>query len=92
MYYDVALMAPTLAASATTIRKLRNIGNPKPDDDGARLAHFRSAAVTGKGGRTMKEGNACGCMCISVYVCVRARKGRRVSDAASSGASCCALR
>lgn len=49
MYYDAALMAPTSAAGVATIRKLRNIGNPKPDDDGARLAHFRSAAVTGGG-------------------------------------------
>jgi len=55
-------MAPTLATGATTIRKLRNIGNPKPDDDGARLAHFRSAAVTEEEG-TMKEGNACRSVC-----------------------------
>jgi len=60
MYYDAALMAPTSAAGAATIRKLRNIGNPKPDDDGARLAHFRSAAVT-RGGYPDADSSKASC-------------------------------
>lgn len=55
MYYDAALMAPTSAAGAATIRKLRNIGNPKPDDDGARLAHFLLCGRYPGGGYPMQS-------------------------------------